>query len=617
MCGILAEYSFKRNQLSHEDDFKSILKLSEKRGPDASGYFKGAYYQLGFNRLAILDLSERGNQPMLSPSGRYHMVFNGEIYNFKTLVETYDIKNLKSTSDTEVVLHLFEKLGIESTLQQLDGMFGIAVLDSQSEELILARDFAGIKPVFYGISNNGLAIASQFDQIFKHNWFNKELQLRPEILKEYLGFGYMQAPNTIYENIKQLKPGFLLEVNRKGQITEKPFIKIDFAKPQVEVNSVNRQFEEEVNHALNDSVRAQLVSDVSLATFLSGGIDSPLITAISKQNAKNIKAFTVAVNNKDMDEGEAAEQYAEDIDVAQEIHRIDEEQIISIIEEHFKEMTEPFGDYSSIPTYLITKLAKQENTVMLSGDGGDELFFGYPRMLDVMKKRTWFYLPFRLRRLLIRLTNKLKLTNTWAPYHYRTIGEWVAEKHTHIFKSELDSFFNGIEFSKDIYELYSRDTIGNKHDLLQWLRFNEFYGHMQRILIKVDRMSMANSMEVRVPFLSKQSIRTALKFVPKKYTNTANLKEVLKRLMALYFPQSSINKKKKGFTVPLDNWLKNELKAEVQSTIFESNIYGAEIINEAAVKSYVKKYYDGEHDSAWGIWHIYSWQKWAQIHGLV
>lgn len=613
MCGFLAEFTFDTSPISETTHFQTLLSLSNHRGPDATQIDKGENYQLGFNRLAILDLSPNGNQPKRSPSKRFHVVFNGELYNYKDLELKYELSNLKSTSDTEVLVHLLDKIGVEQTLNQLNGMFAIVIKDHTEDTIYLARDFAGIKPLFYGISKHGLVAASQFDQVFKHDWLKRDLTLRPDVIKEYFGFGYMQAPNTIYESIFQVNPGTYITINAAQSIEEKQFAIFDdtqlATKPKSHVD-----IDQTLSKTLNQAIKRQLVSDVPLATFLSGGVDSPLITAIAKHENPKIEAFTVSVEDKDLDESENAQAYAKHIDVKHKIEHVNAEDLLAQIDAHFDKFPEPFGDYSSIPTYLITKIARQTHTVMLSGDGGDELFFGYPRMLDVIKKKHWFNIPFVLRKPLIRLTNKLKITNTWAPFHYKTLEDWIKEKHTHIFKTELDGFFDGQNFSSEMEDLY---TIPEPSNLLNWLRYNEFYAHMQRVLVKVDRMSMANSLEVRVPFLDKEVIRLAMGYTPEDFKDKSHLKKPLKDLMKTYYPEALINKEKKGFTVPIDQWLRNQLKDDVKKVLLESAFYGAEIINLQAIKTYINDFYENKHESAWGVWHIYAWQKWAISQQLV
>jgi asparagine synthase (glutamine-hydrolysing) len=616
MCGFLTEFSFNPESLTNTDDFTALLALSKHRGPDSTLIHSGTGYQLGFNRLAILDLSENGNQPKYSPTKRYHVVFNGEIYNYKALEKVHELTHLQSTSDTEVLVHLLDLLGVEATIKQLNGMFSIAVIDTLSQDLYLIRDFAGIKPLFYGVSAHGIVAASQFDQIFKHVWFKEGIQLRPDIMKEYFGFGYMQAPNTIYENIFQVDPGTYLKITSEGVMETRDF-KVFSTGVTSTLNELDSSTIAAVKDCLERAVEPQLVSDVPLATFLSGGIDSPLISAIAKGVKRDIKAYTMAVNDKDMDESEQAGRYAKHLALEHHVHHIDEQDLLNVIDAHFKNMPEPFGDYSSIPTFLITKLAKQDHAVMLSGDGGDELFWGYPRMLDVVHKRHWFEIPFIMRRPIVRLANKLKLIHTWAPYVYNTLQDWVKAKHLHIFKTHLDTFFPKINFSKELNELYDLKTKRSSSELLKWLRFNEFYGHMQRVLIKVDRMSMANSLEVRVPFLDKQMITMAWNIEPQFHKKDRELKYILKGILKGFIPGSKIQKKKQGFTVPIEHWLKKELKDDVQNLIFDLPFYGADVMDVDAIKAYVIDFYSGKHAAAWGIWHIYAWQKWAVVHKLI
>jgi asparagine synthase (glutamine-hydrolysing) len=606
MCGFLGEYCFKGYSISAQKNFEELLMLSKHRGPDATIIVNDKEIQLGFNRLAILDLSPLGNQPMKSPSGRYHVVFNGEVYNYINLAKEYSLDNLRSSSDTEVLVNLFDKLGVEKTITKLNGMFAIAVFDKEQDCFYISRDFAGIKPLFYGISENGVVVASQFDQVFKHPWFCDNLHLRPEIMKGYFGFGYMQAPDTIYETIHQVCPGQLLRFERSGDLEIADLIV--FKKSQK-----NHSPKISLAQVLKGVVSNQLVSDVPIATFLSGGIDSPLISAYAKRYQKDIKSFTLAVNNPKLNESEIAKKYAQHLNLEQEIVSVNEDSLLESLDRHWKAYPEPFGDYSSIPTFVICKEAKKNYSVMLSGDGGDELFYGYPRMLDVIKKRWWFFLPFLVRKRLAQLTNKFGITKTWAPY-FKTFDAFVTNKHLQIPIEILDVVFKDKPFSKSVLSLYNFKN-SNKVSLLNQLRWNEFYAHLQRVLVKVDRASMASSLEVRVPFLDKEGILWAWSHaqLPK---HVDDLKKDLKSALALEVPQSLINQKKMGFSVPIDEWLRNYLRSDVETTIFDTPFYGADVINISALHQYVRDFFSSKHSNAWGIWHIYAWQKWWQNHGI-
>jgi len=606
MCGFLGEFCFNAEALSNLEVFDSLLELSKHRGPDSTQIHTGEYYRLGFNRLAILDLSSNGNQPKTSPSGRYHIVFNGEIYNYLELIDTYNLENLGSTSDTEVIISLLDRLGISDTIRQLNGMFAIAIIDQETNSFYLSRDFAGIKPLFYGVHANGIVCASQFDQIFKHEWFNSQLILRSDIVKEYFGFGYMQAPNTIYENIFQVKPGQLIEISKTGELSKT--VLLEFKKEQV-INSEDKKTN--YSSVLKDAIKKQLISDVSVATFLSGGIDSPLITSYAKKSKQDIEAFTLKVNDDNLNESDIAQSYAKALKVDQHMISINAKDLLKSLDNHFIAYSEPFGDYSSIPTYVIARESKKRHTVMLSGDGGDELFFGYPRMLDVLKKRFWFKLPYLIRKNLAKITNKLRITNTWAPY-FNSIDTFILNKHIKVPLHILDKAQPNSSFSEAINQLYTFENT-SKQSLLHEMRWNEFYAHMQRVLIKVDRASMAHSLEVRIPYLDKESIQYAWKELG-ALESKQDLKRTLKHLLLEEVPEDIINKKKRGFLIPLADWLRTDLKQDLLKYVFEVPFYGSEILDSNVFKAYVQDFIDYKHDNSWGVWHIYSWQKWAATH---
>ncbi|WP_417200711.1 asparagine synthase (glutamine-hydrolyzing) [Bizionia sp.] len=607
MCGFLGEYTFKPNSLTESASFEALLALSAHRGPDASCTTRGSGFQLGFNRLAILDVSAQGNQPKASPSGRYQVVFNGELYNYQDLAETYALTDLHSTSDTEVLVHLLDVLGVAATIPLLNGMFAIAIIDMEIDCLYLTRDFAGIKPLFYGVANEGVVMASQFDQVFKHAWFCDSLELKPEIVKDYFGFGYMQAPNTIYSGIFQVNPGALVCINRQGEVLKNTVVSFSHTQ-ELEANRTT------LASVLQTAVAKQLVSDVPIATFLSGGIDSPLISAYAKTHISDIEAFTLAVDNPLLNESDIAKGYADHLGIKQHVVSVTESDLLLEIDAHFKAFSEPFGDYSSIPTYVISKEAKKNHTVMLSGDGGDELFFGYPRMLDVLQKRWWFKMPYVIRKPLAQLTNTLGITKTWAPY-FKSFDAFVMNKHLKLPAATLNNAFPKTSFSKSITKLYTFKN-SNSTSLLHQLRWNEFYAHMQRVLVKVDRASMAHSLEVRVPFLDKTSIAWA--WLQKGDLKTKyDLKKDLKTLLAQEVPQSLINQKKMGFTVPLKDWLHTALQPDVMHAVFDTPFYGREVIEVSVLQAYVQDFFDGKHDNAWGVWHIYAWQKWWMAHGII
>ncbi|MBU3677881.1 MAG: asparagine synthase (glutamine-hydrolyzing), partial [Chitinophagaceae bacterium] len=366
--------------------------------PDMDGYYSDEQrFRFGFKRLAILDLSEAGNQPMLSRDGEWVMLMNGEVYNYKELHAQIGSPPLRSGTDTEVVLEVFLSVGFVEGIKRLNGMFAISLYHIPSGKLYLGRDFAGIKPLYYGVRNNTIVFGSQFNQVFKHALYQRKLNLRSEIMKEYFAFGYQHAPNTVFQDIWQLKPGeFLIWDNVACQLETK---ELYHHWQETPINfETNADMPAQTNAVLKQVVKAQLHADVPVATFLSGGIDSPLITAHAVKQYNRIEAFTVRVDDQKFNESEIAKQYAEQLNVKQIIESFTEDDLLQVVDEHFQHIPEPMGDYSSIPTYLITKRARRYATVMLSGDGGDELFWGYPRFLYFSQQAHYFNWPLRIRK---------------------------------------------------------------------------------------------------------------------------------------------------------------------------------------------------------------------------
>ena len=499
MCGFLGEVS---NTLLDYERFKNLLDLSIKRGPDQQGYWHDTNCQLGFNRLSILDLSENGKQPFVSPSGNFVLIFNGEIYNYKALQKKYNISNsdLRSTSDTEILSHLIDKVSLETFAQELNGMFAITIWNIKDQQLYLIRDFSGIKPFFYGLHSEGIIVASQFDQVFSHPVFESK-KLRPDIMKEFFGLGYMHAPNTVFENIFQVEPGQLLvwDFESKAIIKKKSYFEW---KTTPELLDDEDETRVQFSNCFDRIVENQLQADVPVATFLSSGYDSTLVTAYAKKNKTDIRAFTFGIDDSKFDETKEAKVYAKILDVSHIIEHSNTEDLLYIIDEHFKGIPEPFGDYSSVPTYLITQKAKKHATVMLSGDGGDELFWGYPRFKKSVRQAHWFRYPLWLRKLIIPFFRKINKKLSRAIDVFSNFSDWILNKQMHF--THLNKLIPHSAFSAELLDTYAFTESFTKPKILQYLKKNEFHAHLQRTLKKVDLSSMANSLEVRIPFLDKK-----------------------------------------------------------------------------------------------------------------
>jgi len=609
MCGFFGEFS-KAGRSSPKDIFLKLNNLATNRGPDHEGYWTNSTNcQLGFRRLSIIDLSKEGNQPMHSRDGKWSIVFNGEIYNYKDLQAEMGLSNsdLHSTSDTEIIVHALQRWGAYETAWKLNGMFAIAAYDHSSDLLYLIRDFAGIKPLFYAVNENRVIFGSQYDQIYKHPEFSQK-EISPVGLSEYVRFGYNPAPDCIFKNTWQLRPGEIITINSSLDVKKEIYYQLSFNRGVLDENSAAAQ--SGFHKMFHGVVNRQLVSDVEIGTFLSGGIDSPLVTAHAASFRKNLKTFTIGFEDKQYNEAEIARQYAEVLKVQNNCTLYTPELLYSQLDNHFKAFKEPFGDYSSLPSYQVSKDAKKNFTVVLTGDGGDELFWGYPRMLRIVENRRWFGLPKMVRQVLAAL---VRIGGRSISYgiHYNSIGQWVLEHHSQNKTADMNRFLPGHTISEDTKLLYkSPADMKNVEDILQWLRWNEFYGHMQRVLVKVDRTTMHHSLEARVPFLDKDTIQYALTLDPGLGTTHKELKYMLKKDLERFIPRDLINKRKYGFGLPIDLWLRTSLREEVMDLLVSSDPYPYNTFDRKEMEKYVSDFMSGKTHSGWGIWILYALQKW-------
>lgn len=614
MCGFLGEIS---SSLLDPTTFKKLLDLSKQRGPDQQGFWKDDTCQLGFNRLAILDVSDAGKQPILSPSGRYALVFNGEIYNYKELQAKYKINasNLRSTSDTEVLAHILDHDSINAIAKQLNGMFAISIWDSVLKQLTLIRDFSGIKPLYYGFKEEQIIFSSQFDQVFKHPLFGTK-KLRPDAMKGFLGLGYMHAPDTVFEDIYQVEPGELIvwDYSLKQIVKKENYYSWQVNEDLLDTASSTK---EAFKIKMQKVIKGQLQADVPLGTFLSSGFDSSLISAFAKQEQPLIKAFTFGVSgHSKFDERLDAEAYAAVLKLNHETATVKEADLLAIIDSHFKAMPEPFGDYSSIPTYVICQKARQFATVMLSGDGGDELFWGYPRFRTSLQQAHWFHYPLWSRKIILPVLRRLKRKLPWGVQMFSRFSDWILNKQVHF--SGINNFMPKTNFTASVNSVYNYNGPLKKPQVLQYLKKNEFYAHMQRVLKKVDLTSMAHSLEVRVPFLDKEMIAFSNSIKPGFTIHHDQTKLLLKNSLYDFIPEEIVNKEKKGFSVPISSWLKKELKTDFVFTILERPFYGAEHVDLDYLKKLLEDFFNGEPTvDVWGLWHVYAWQKWAIHQGLI
>ncbi len=610
MCGFLLEFSTRG--LIGKYEFDKLLKQSQARGPDHVGYWSNNLnVQSGFNRLSIQDVSEAGSQPMLSPSGRFLLVFNGEIYNHLELRRQLSFENYAGHSDTETVTACLDEWGIERTVNALDGMFAMVLYDRDEDCIYLVRDFAGIKPLFYGWNGKVLVAASQYDQLARHPSFSNE-SYDPSVLKLFLQQHYIPAPFGLIRNTFQVSPGEIVELSREGILTRRTYWKLPEWEPATEFED-NRALKL-VREMLFESVRAEMLSDVPLGAFLSGGVDSPLVCAMAVCQRHGLKTFTVGSDSPVHDETNQAAKFAAALETDHVSERMCASNAASIWSEVMRCIHEPIGDFSIIPTYLVSRLARQHVTVALSGDGGDELFFGYERFWSVAKNIRVQGWPWPVKAGLYKLdqwlsgnrhVNDVVLSATQGEAHQALHSRFPAMRIDRLFPH-----LAGVNLP-DNYRTYDYGLQGSLPHLLQQMRRAEFYGMMQKTLRKVDLASMENSLEVRVPFLKKSVIEASLKLDPFLSYGPGRKKMVLKRLLTQEIPGAPVDEVKRGFSVPLGKWFREDLRDQVTDTLTSAGFLGEFGVEKAAIDSLLADHHRGE-DLKWPIFTLAALDAWRK-----
>ena len=635
MCG-LTGFLLSKSLKSENSLYEYLTKMTNSlthRGPDASGfwYCTDSNIFLGHRRLSIIDLSSNGEQPMHSNNNRFVMVFNGEIYNYRELklelMKNFDIK-FKNNTDTQVLLESINAYGLDITLKKIEGMFAFALWDKTEKCLFLVRDRIGKKPLYWGRSNEGIIFGSEIKSILKYDNLNKSLDQKS--ISAFLKFSYINSPNTIFKNISKVEPGHYIKfINNKLEKTQywnlNHFIK---KKKNIKTDSL---IESEVENLIEDATVKRLVSDVPLGIMLSGGIDSSLITALAQKNLKSkLKTFSVKFEEKEFDESGFAREIAKILGT--EHHEIDigDFSIKRIIDEIPRIYDEPFADSSQIPTFLISQELKKSVTVALSGDGGDEIFCGYSRYFWASNFSTLskFISP----KILKIISNSINLVSS------RKINMFTRFLNKGTFPPQLGDRLKKIakilhcNSDNQIYSTLVSQTDPNKYFKIQYnhekeIDLNTFPGNyniqeaMQYIdiktylpgdiLVKVDRASMANGLEVRSPFLDHRIVEYALENLSNKQKiQWGKGKFILRKILSKYLPKKLINRPKMGFGVPLSNWLRNELRDWMLETLEENKIKNQGFLNHNNIKNLIISHLKGSHNHHYELWPILMFQSW-------
>ena len=571
MCGFVGVVNFVEGIKSVEN-LKLANDLMISRGPDNEGYFKNSFCQVGFRRLSILDLSDAGNQPMISSNKRYVCVFNGEIYNYKKIYHEIESNfSWKSRTDTEVLLNAFIHWG-NHCVEKFDGMFAFVIIDLEKKTLFSSRDRFGEKPLFYFKKNNFFYFSSTLSSLEKI--CNTKFDYDYTSVNNFINFGHTQSNKTIYNNVNKLQSGSSL-------LFKENYFKLkEYWKPKSQIQ--NNKSLTEFDLKLKESVKEKLNSDRPLGVFLSSGIDSSLIAILAKREINDLKTFSIGFKNQKYDESKLSKKFANYIGSKHFEKIIDENDLLKVILDDDYYFDEPIADPSLIPTLIMTNFAKNnEVDVCLSGDGGDELFGGY-NYYNLMKlKLAYLKIPY----FVSKVINKFFLMNfTHKSILLKKFLSMRDIKTSFLFlKSLKKDFMNVIEISDLQLNLNEFDKYLSSDPMNNIFNYDMSNNLIDNYLVKLDRSSMLNSLECRLPFLSNDIVNFSLNLNSKEKISFFNKKIFLKKYAKKYLPNFILNKKKRGFEIPIKEWLRNELYDWSNEIINDDNNYSNLPISKSKV----------------------------------
>lgn len=623
MCGICG---FISNRPITLDNLTEMNNLLIHRGPDDHGeeiYQISRERYVGFaqRRLSILDLSEKGHQPMHSPNKRISVVFNGEIYNYKELRKEIKEYSFISDCDTEVIIAAYLKWGI-NFVNKLNGMFAIALLDREIETVYLIRDRIGQKPLYYYLDKrNNVVFASELKAIRQSPLFEQEIN--KDIIGRYLYRAYIAIPDTIYKNTYKLEPGSVLVITEKEIKKEKYWdIATKYNEQKTKQIADYEQAKSELKRLLKESVQKRMISDVPLGAFLSGGYDSSLVCAIAQEASKErLKTFSIGFYEEKFNEAPYAKKVAEILNTDHTELYISERDMFQVIDSIPNYYDEPFADSSQIPSMLVSKLAKEKVSVILTGDGGDELFGGYNMytVLQEVQKRK------KLKKILYTLGQLPVVQNTkiWEKRSiiYRILtDDNNKEAETQIGVNNYFSVINSILEKKanNFYYEYESKYNEKRYDIRRMLLDMET-ALAEDMLTKIDRASMRYALECRCPLLDREIVEYSFRLHPDFKDDHGNQKRILKDITYDYLPREIMERPKAGFAIPQDKWLRGALKEKIMDWTNYDYLKKQEIFNPEATYQFITNYMETGDQGNWSgknfsriVWAYFIFQQWYE-----
>jgi asparagine synthase (glutamine-hydrolysing) len=619
MCGICGIFEPQRETVVERAVVKAMADTLRHRGPDDDGFYTAPGVGLGHRRLSIIDLAG-GHQPLSNEDGTIWIVFNGEVYNFEELNRRYLSSGhcFKTRSDTETIVHLYEELG-EDCFAELRGMFTIALWDGRRKRLLLARDRIGKKPLFYSWDGRRLLFASEIKALWAAGGVSAEMDL--SALSDYFSFQYVPAPKTIYRNVHKLRPAHYL-IAEGSNIREVPYWDIRFDETrQLSESEWCDCFLEEFRTA----VKSRLVSDVPLGAFLSGGVDSSSVVALMNEFQSPVTTCSIGFTEESYDETGDARQFAGTLG-ANHFEHIVRPQAIDLLPKLAWHYDEPFADSSAVPTYYVSQVARQHVTVALSGDGGDENFAGYRRYkLGMWENQLRSFVPPAARRAIFGPLGHLYPKMGWAPRIVRAKSTFQS-----LARDPLEGYFYGISccppalkrqlLNGDVWKsLAGYDSVdvlrahydrANTSDPLSRIQYVDIKTYLvDDILVKVDRASMANSLEVRCPLLDHKLMELIAQMPSGLKLHNGQGKYIFKKALERVLPAPVLKRRKKGFAVPVAEWFRGELKQYAYDTMFGRP---DELLNGAFLTRCWKQHQRGQRDWSALLWCVLMFRTWRE-----
>jgi asparagine synthase (glutamine-hydrolysing) len=651
MCGFAGAFD-PDSEAAWAPNLAAMAKALVHRGPDDEGFWHDAEagVGLGFRRLAILDLSAEGHQPMVSATGRYVIAFNGEVYNFRALREELATSGAKfrGNSDTEVMLAAFEAWGLAASVPRFVGMFAFALWDRTERRLHLVRDRVGIKPLYWGWSRGALLFGSELTALRRHPAF--EARLDRDAVAGFLRFNYVPAPHSIYEGFRKLEPGCIRTFDLAGKaVGGEGRLAAYWSLADVARHGLALPFEgdereavDELERRLSESVALRMIADVPLGAFLSGGIDSSLVVALMLGRATGpVRTFTIGFEEKEYDESPWARTIAQHLGTEHTEHVVTAAEALAAVPRIASLFDEPFSDSSQVPTLLVSELARRHVTVALSGDGGDELFAGYKRYaLFADLKRTLSRIPRSARPAVGRLLGAVPVgaanrlfgfADPWLKRYgsggaagdkIRKLAELVALRDDRALYLDLVSHWKNPGLlvagstAQDRWADGARCPAGFD-DPIHPLMFDDTLAYLpDDILVKVDRTSMSVGLEARVPILDHRVIELAWSLPLSLKARNGGTKWALRQVLYRHVPADLVERPKMGFGLPIDVWLRGPLRAWADDLLSESRLKREGLLEPGPIQEKWREHVSGRRNWHYYLWDVLVLQSWREAHGV-